>query len=74
MTNHNQWLFRQQLSVVSLTKILLDPFVAVLVLIGCTIYFHEPFKGPYLMTTALMIKKTLEMQRFWMVGATTKDG
>ncbi len=47
MTNHNQWLFRQQLSVVSLTKILLDPFVAVLVLIGCTLYFDEPFRGPY---------------------------
>ena len=47
MTNHNQWLFRQQLSVVSLTKILLDPFVAVLVLIGCTLYFDEPFGGPY---------------------------
>ena len=47
MTNHNQWLFRQQLSVVTLTKILLDPFVAVLVLIGCTAYFHETFNGPY---------------------------
>ncbi|HQT30183.1 MAG TPA: undecaprenyl-phosphate glucose phosphotransferase [Thiobacillus sp.] len=47
MPNHNQWLFRQQLSVVSLTKILLDPFVAVLVLIGCALYFDEPFKGPY---------------------------
>ncbi|MHB1214978.1 MAG: undecaprenyl-phosphate glucose phosphotransferase [Thiobacillus sp.] len=47
MSNHNQWLFRQQLSVVSLTKILLDPFVAVLVLIGCTLYFGEPFRGPY---------------------------
>src|SRR5512139_2813092 len=47
MTNHNQWLFRQQLSVVSLTKILLDPFVAVLVLIGCTLYFGEAFNGPY---------------------------
>ena len=47
MTNHNQWLFRQQLSVVSLTKILLDPFVAVLVLIGCTIYYDEAFNGPY---------------------------
>ena len=47
MTNHNQWLFRQQLSVVSLTKILLDPFVAVLVLIGCTMVFGEPFRGPY---------------------------
>ena len=47
MTNHNQWLFRQQLSVVSLTKILLDPFVAVLVLIGCTLYFDEPFRGQY---------------------------
>ncbi len=47
MTNHNQWLFRQHLSVVSLTKILLDPFVAVLVLVGCTLYFDEPFRGPY---------------------------
>lgn len=47
MTNHNQWLFRQQLSVVSLTKTLLDPFVAVLVLIACTYYFKEPFSGPY---------------------------
>ncbi len=47
MTNHNQWLFRQQLSVVSLTKTLLDPFVVVLVLIGCTYYFKEPFSGPY---------------------------
>ena len=47
MPNHNQWLFRQQLSVVSLTKILLDPFVAVLVLIGGALYFDEPFKGPY---------------------------
>jgi len=34
-------------SVVSLTKILLDPLVAVLVLIGCTLYFDEPFRGPY---------------------------
>ena len=47
MTNHNQWLFRQQLSIVSLTKTLLDPFVAVLVLIGCTFYFGEAFRGPY---------------------------
>ena len=47
MTNHNQWLFRQQLSVVSLTKLLLDPFVAVLVLIVCTIIFRVPFDGPY---------------------------
>lgn len=47
MPNHNQWLFRQQLSVVTLTKLLLDPFVAVLVLIGCTVWFEEPFNGPY---------------------------
>ncbi|MFP5418912.1 MAG: undecaprenyl-phosphate glucose phosphotransferase [Gammaproteobacteria bacterium] len=47
MTNHNQWLFRQQLSVVSLTKTLLDPVVAVLVLIGCTVYFGEAFRGAY---------------------------
>lgn len=47
MPNHNQWLFRQQLSVVSLTKLLLDPFIAVLVLIGCTVWYQEPFRGPY---------------------------
>ena len=47
MTNRTPWLFRQQLSVVSLTKILLDPLVAVVVLIGCTRYFGEPFRGPY---------------------------
>jgi putative colanic acid biosynthesis UDP-glucose lipid carrier transferase len=47
MINHNQWLFRQQLSVVALAKSLLDPFVAVLVLVGCTLYFDEPFRGPY---------------------------
>ncbi len=47
MTNHNQWLFRQQLSVVSLTKLLLDPAVAVAVLIACTMWFGEPFRGPY---------------------------
>jgi len=47
MTFENQWLFRQQLSVVSLTKILLDPTIAVLVLIACTIFYNEPFRGPY---------------------------
>ena len=47
MTNHNQWLFRQQLSVVSLTKLLLDPLIAVLVLVVCTVIFEEPFRGPY---------------------------
>ncbi|MDO9466301.1 MAG: undecaprenyl-phosphate glucose phosphotransferase [Thiobacillus sp.] len=31
----------------SLTKILLDPFVAVLVLVACTVVFGEPFRGPY---------------------------
>ncbi|MDA8260824.1 MAG: undecaprenyl-phosphate glucose phosphotransferase [Betaproteobacteria bacterium] len=30
-----------------MTKTLLDPFVAVLVLIGCALYFGEPFRGPY---------------------------
>jgi len=45
--NHNQWLFRQHLSVVSLTKTLLDPVVAVLVLIGCAQFFGETFDGPY---------------------------
>ncbi|HNQ03403.1 MAG TPA: undecaprenyl-phosphate glucose phosphotransferase [Thiobacillaceae bacterium] len=47
MTNHNLWLFRQQLSVVTLTKILLDPLLVVLVLVGCALYFDEPFRGPY---------------------------
>jgi len=47
MTNRNPWLSRQQLSVVTLIKILLDPVVVVLVLIGCTLFFDESFRGPY---------------------------
>ena len=47
MTKHNKWLFRQQLSVVSLTQLLLDPLVAVLVLVACTVIYGEAFNGPY---------------------------
>ena len=72
MTNHNQWLFRQQLSVVSLTKILLDPFVAVLVLIGCTYYFDESFRGPYPILALIVFTLTfpgkwpeLTLRAFW---------
>jgi putative colanic acid biosynthesis UDP-glucose lipid carrier transferase len=72
MTNHNQWLFRQQLSVVSLTKILLDPFVAVLVLIGCTLYFDEPFRGPYPILALIVFTLTfpgkwpeVSLRAFW---------
>jgi putative colanic acid biosynthesis UDP-glucose lipid carrier transferase len=72
MTNHNQWLFRQQLSVVSLTKILLDPLVAVLVLIGCAIYFDEPFRGPYPILALIVFTLTfpgkwpeVNLRAFW---------
>ena len=72
MTNHNQWLFRQQLSVVSLTKILLDPFVAVLVLIGCTLYFGEHFNGPYPILALIVFTLTfpgkwpeVSLRTFW---------
>ena len=72
MTNHNQWLFRQQLSVVTLTKILLDPFVAVLVLIGCTFYFDEPFRGPYPLLALIVFTLTfpgkwpeVTLRAFW---------
>jgi len=72
MTNHNQWLFRQQLSVVSLTKTLLDPFVAVLVLIGCTLYFGEPFRGPYSILALIVFTLTfpgkwpeVTLRAFW---------
>lgn len=47
MTKHNKWLFRQQLSVVSLTQLLLDPLVAVLVLVACAVIYGETFNGPY---------------------------
>ncbi len=72
MTNHNQGLFRQQLSVVSLTKILLDPFVAVLVLIGCARYFGEPFNGPYPILALIVFTLTfpgkwpeVSLRSFW---------
>ncbi|MDP1864081.1 MAG: undecaprenyl-phosphate glucose phosphotransferase [Thiobacillus sp.] len=72
MTNPNQWLFRQQLSVVSLTKILLDPFVAVAVLIGCTLYFDEPFRGPYPLLALIVFTLTfpgkwpeVTLRSFW---------
>lgn len=58
MTVQNHWLFRQQLSVVSLTKILLDPTVAVLALFGCTIYFNEPFRGPYYILALIVFTLT----------------
>ena len=72
MTNHNQWLFRQQLSVVSLTKTLLDPFVAVFVLVGCTVYFDEPFTGPYPLLALIVFTLTfpgkwpeVTLRAFW---------
>ena len=72
MTNHNQWLFRQHLSVVSLTKVLLDPFVAVMVLIGCALYFDEPFRGPYPILALIVFSLTfpgrwpeVTLRSFW---------
>lgn len=72
MTNHNQWLFRQQLSVVSLTKLLLDPLVAVLVLVACTLIFREPFNGPYPILALIVFTLTfpgkwpeVNMRAFW---------
>ena len=72
MTNHNQWLFRQQLSVVSLTKLLLDPLVAVLVLVACTLIFRESFNGPYPILALIVFTLTfpgkwpeVNMRAFW---------
>ena len=72
MTNHNQWLFRQQLSVVSLTKLLLDPLVAVLVLVACTVIFEEPFRGPYPLLALIVFTLTfpgkwpeVSIRAFW---------
>ncbi|MHB1351796.1 MAG: undecaprenyl-phosphate glucose phosphotransferase [Thiobacillus sp.] len=72
MTNHNQWLFRQQLSVVSLTKILLDPVVAVLVLMAWTFYFGEAFRGPYPVLALIVFTLTfpgkwpeVSLRAFW---------
>ena len=72
MKNHNQWLFRQQLSVVSLTKLLLDPLVAVLVLAICTAIFNEPFSGPYPILALIVFTLTfpgkwpeVSLRAFW---------
>jgi putative colanic acid biosynthesis UDP-glucose lipid carrier transferase len=72
MTNHNQWLFRQQLSVVSLTKLLLDPFIAVLVLIVCAHIFEEPFNGQYPILALIVFTLTfpgkwpeVNLRAFW---------
>lgn len=72
MINRNQRLFGQQLSVVSLAKILLDPFVAVLVLIACAQYFQEPFNGPYPILALIVFTLTfpgkwpeITLRAFW---------
>jgi putative colanic acid biosynthesis UDP-glucose lipid carrier transferase len=72
MTNRTPWLFRQPLSVVSLTKIVLDPLVAVAVLIACTAYFGEPFRGPYPILALIVFMLTfpgkwpeVSLRAFW---------
>lgn len=62
----------QHLSVVSLTKVLLDPLVAVLVLFACMAYFGERFEGPYPLLALIVFALTfpgkwpgVDLRAFW---------
>jgi len=51
-------LFRKQLSLVSLIKLLLDPAVAILMLLVMASLYGEEFNGPYLVFTLILFSLT----------------
>ncbi len=58
MQTSRQWLFRRQLSLVSLIKMFLDPAVAIAALAGVASYFGEAFQGPYLVLALVVFSLT----------------
>ena len=58
MQTSRQWLFRRQLSLVSLIKMFLDPMVAIATLAATARYFGEPFQGPYLVLALVVFSLT----------------
>ena len=58
MQTSRQWLFRRQLSLVSLIKMFLDPMVAIATLAATARYFGESFQGPYLVLALVVFSLT----------------
>ena len=58
MQTSRQWLFRRQLSLVSLIKMFLDPVVAIAALAGVAMYYGEAFQGPYLVLALVVFSLT----------------
>lgn len=58
LQGENNFLFRKQLSLLSLIKLLLDPFVAILMLVTVAAVWGEEFRGPYLVFSLIVFSLT----------------
>jgi putative colanic acid biosynthesis UDP-glucose lipid carrier transferase len=58
LQGENNFLFRKQLSLLSLIKLLLDPFVAILMLVTVAAVWGEAFRGPYLVFSLIVFSLT----------------
>jgi putative colanic acid biosynthesis UDP-glucose lipid carrier transferase len=58
MHSGSKWLFRRQLSLVSLIKVFLDPVVSIATLAVVAAYFGETFGGPYLILSLVVFSLT----------------
>lgn len=56
--NHQQWLFRRQLSLASLTKLLLDPLVSIAALAGVALLNGEGFGREYQLLSLIVFSLT----------------
>lgn len=56
--NHQQWLFRRQLSLASLTKLLLDPIVSIATLAGVVLLNGESFGREYQLLSLIIFSLT----------------
>ncbi|GBL45088.1 capsular polysaccharide biosynthesis protein [Sulfuriferula multivorans] len=56
--NHQQWLFRRQLSLASLTKLLLDPVVSIAALVGVVLLNGENFGREYQLLSLIVFSLT----------------
>ncbi len=56
--NHQQWLFRRQLSLASLTKLLLDPVVSIAALVGVVVLNGESFGREYQLLSLIVFSLT----------------
>jgi putative colanic acid biosynthesis UDP-glucose lipid carrier transferase len=58
MQSGSKWLFRRQLSLVSLIKVFLDPVVSIATLAAVASYYGETFGGPYLILSLVVFSLT----------------